>query len=674
MKIGVDDLLVREGVGRLHQEINGAWPAPDDPQKLFCKFLRELARTLPPELTDEVARQLVAKGLSKTDSAPLLAEVKKFNPPLARAAEAELKTWQREHGPAVEILDELPPAIIRPLGIVNGVGYLCTVVPVSQDGHSGQKRIVLRSDGKIFAEAQIPGSLPLDELELELRIREMPDPARMCSGRAVREFAAGRRANPRDVFQRVTSVVDHFIDFADSLGGQAEMCELVALFVLAGYFLDAFNVIGYLWATGAKGSGKSTLLLVVARLSFLGEFILSSSGFPALRDLADNGATLAFDDAEAMAANNRQTDPNKRELFLAGTRRGTTLTIKEKVGDGEWVTRRINAFCPRLFSAIGLPDPILGSRAIPIPQVTTVDAPKSHRSPMDDKAWPVNRQELIDDLFLIALEHLPAVQRVDEAISARVGDSLVGRELEPWRALLSLALWLQEQHGLPAIFDTMLTLAMKHQREKDEIVTNDVTALLIRALLAFAQREKPPRPTFTVRTEDVLEEVRSIGAAESSDVDLEKVSTRTLGRNISQLRLGKSVRTDANKKRGYAIQLHSLLDRARTSRVDVDPALAALVAPRAGATVHQADTTHCAGGTGGVVAQAQTTAADSGSAATEAPRAVCAIRAITAISLEETPKNSKTPEVVQQAGPAAPRNVEQPSGTTETVGNNMEWN
>ena len=60
-----------------------------------------------------------------------------------------------------------------------------------------------------------------------------------------------------DVFTRVTNVVSHFIDFDRSLADQKTMAEAIACYILSTWFLDAFNVIGFLWPNGDRGSGKT---------------------------------------------------------------------------------------------------------------------------------------------------------------------------------------------------------------------------------------------------------------------------------------------------------------------------------------------------------------------------------------------------------------------------------
>ena len=98
-----------------------------------------------------------------------------------------------------------------------------------------------------------------------------------------------------------------------------------------------------------------------------------------LRDLADYGATLCFDEAERLDSKN--ADPEKLALLLSGNRRGSTMAVKELNGEKRWVTRHVSTYCPRLFSAIRLPGETLESRSIIVPLVRSADPVKGeHRS------------------------------------------------------------------------------------------------------------------------------------------------------------------------------------------------------------------------------------------------------------------------------------------------------
>src|SRR5262249_17401349 len=189
-----------------------------------------------------------------------------------------------------------------------------------------QVLLIVRDDGLAFADgaaAAIPGVLPLAQLGVAISLPVPPLPDRGWSGAGVKRYWPGKRPDPVNVLGRVKSVIGHFMDFNRSLGSQEVMCELVTCYVLMTYLLDAFHVVGYLWPNGDRGTGKTNFLHVVAEMAYLGQVILAGGSYASLRDLADYGATLAFDDAEGVM-DARKTDPDKRALLLAGNPKGTT--------------------------------------------------------------------------------------------------------------------------------------------------------------------------------------------------------------------------------------------------------------------------------------------------------------------------------------------------------------
>jgi hypothetical protein len=226
----------------------------------------------------------------------------------------------------------------------------------------------------------------------------------------------------------------------------------------------------------------------VAELGYLGQVLLAGGSYASLRDMADYGATLAFDDAENLSDPAR-TDPDKRALLLAGNRRGACVGVKELAADRTWRTRYVNTFTPRLFSAIRLPDPLDASlwpcdrRELP-PKPSRVTNGDFGGRPAAvfslSRAWAAG---LIDDLWALALAHLAELP----AYEARVGEGsqLVGRDLEPWRAILAAALWLDDQ-GVTGLAVLMEGLAVGYQAERPELETGDLTALVVRALLRCA--------------------------------------------------------------------------------------------------------------------------------------------------------------------------------------------
>jgi hypothetical protein len=345
--------------------------------------------------------------------------------------------------PVVTLLDELPKLMRRPLSLIDGQAYAAAWLPYQREVResvvkgeiihhdppliqTGRALMIMRDDGMLFSELEDPHLQPWENLGLDVRLPEIPKDDRLWSTRGVKAYLRGVRPEPKEVFGRLVAINDHFLDFDRSLAEQWTMCEMLACQEVATWFLDAFNVIGYLWPNGEKGSGKTKLENVVAETSYLGEVILASSTMAVLRDLADYGATLCFDEAERLDSKN--ADPEKLALLLSGNRRGSTMAVKELNGE---------------------------------------------------KHWPSPRPALIDDLWALALCHLAKLPDYEDWVNDEV--SLSGRILEPWRPILSVAKWLDD-HGVEGLYARMHQLAVNYQTEKKMIVRNDFASQVIEAL------------------------------------------------------------------------------------------------------------------------------------------------------------------------------------------------
>ena len=521
--------------------------------------------------------------------------------------------------PTIELLDALPPIMRRPLALIDDRAYAATWLPVrvtvtehtGPDGtlvpcdpplvQTGTRCFILRDDGRLFGEG---GDAPLADLGLDVILPERPLPSRTWSTPGLTAYRAGHRPDPVDVFNRVTDVVSRFLDFDRSLAPQRTMAEMVACYVLATWFLPAFNVVGYLWPCGERGSGKTVLLHTVAEMAYLGHVILAGGSYASLRDLAEYGATLAFDDTENLT-NLHKADPDKRALLLAGNRRGSTVTMKELGPDRVWHTRHVNAFCPRLFSAIRLPDSVLASRSIVIPLVRTPDRYRANADPLDHDAWPHDRRQLIDDLWALSLAHLPELRSYERSVNRRA--RLAGRTLEPWRAILAVALWIdardvpgrlqREQEFEPRepwegldelemetgilmaldademaepdeldLWGRMEALSVRYQHERSDLEADDITALVIRALCLCAvdtvkasgafNREQEIPSHFVFATQQITRYTQSLTTLQDGDPDA--VTVRRVGRALSRMRLHKAPRPGGKGGRRWNVKISDL--------------------------------------------------------------------------------------------------------------------
>ena len=484
----------------------------------------------------------------------------------------------------IQILDNPPATINRPLCLLDGHAYGATWLHAKVIRHETQtkngnivhhyppiqqaerKLFIVRDDGRIYGNSDNP----IENLHVEIHLPEPPLDKKLWSARSVKAFSVGKRSNPIDVFTRVVSVVDRFIDFDRSLASQQVMCEFIACYILSTWFLDAFDVIGFLWPNGDRGSGKTNLLIIISELAYLGEFILASGSYASLRDLADYGATLCFDDAE-MLADPKTTDGDKRALLLAGNRRGAKASLKEVGPDKKWHTRYVNAYCHRLFSAIRLPDPTLASRTIIIPLVRTSDRQRANFDPLDYESWPHNHRQLLDDLWGLAVAHLSELPYWDDWIGQHA--KLTGRSLQPWRAVLAVAAWLDSEESI-SLLQRMETLSLDYQNERNELEASDLTILVIQSLIEHVAANVSNQTNVTnakweFTTATITKKAKQIANESDGDIDPEIITAQRVGHRFRQRRLEKPPRSRGQKNRMWAISTADLVKWAKTYGVPV---------------------------------------------------------------------------------------------------------
>ncbi len=479
----------------------------------------------------------------------------------------------------VSIVDDAPLHLDRPLRLIDGKAYAATwlhlrsTIRRSYDEKSKdyvehdpplvqteKALVVVDGDGTLYSDAALPQNVgpvrSLGDLGVEVRLREAPRESRLWSGAGVKRYVAGDRPDPSVVFTKIADIIDHFMDFNRSLADQQTMSKMVACYVIGTYMLDAFNVIGYLWPNGDKGSGKTHLLATTSELAYLGEMILSGGSFAALRDMADHGATLAFDDVEHIM-DAKRGDPDKQALLLAGNRKGVTVPLKEPDGKRGWVTRHVNAYCPRLFSAIRLPNDTLGSRTIILPLIRSDDDRKASSDPLDHDSWPHDRGRLIDDLWATALAHLPEVRRYYK--EAAKCAPVTGRSLDPWRGIFAVALWLETEHGPGGLFQQMLDLFHAYQTERSDLEATDPMRIAIKALERMMDRQDAVLAETAVLARTMNEIARE---AEIVGVDDDFTNSKKAGWLLQRLRFKKAER--AGNKRRWRISRSELASLARS--------------------------------------------------------------------------------------------------------------
>jgi hypothetical protein len=494
---------------------------------------------------------------------------------LADAVELALRRQERhDTAPAellaVELMAKAPDVLSRPLMLINGRAYastwLWTKTTFSKDGQEfvtqQRQHFVIKDGGRLFGYG---GDHPLDELGIDIGPLDGSHPeALLWSMQGVSDYHDVPRGDVAQTFREVVTLFDYFMDFRGSLAPQKDMCELSACLSLMTWFADAFTILPYPWATSpGPGSGKSKWGLCWVMTSYLGYATTMGGTFAALRDLAEMGATLLFDDAELLS-NLGAVDPDKRELVLAGNRKGVTIPVKEPDPGGGWRLRWMNAYCPRGFTAIRLPSGPLETRCIVLPFLKTADPLRGNRDPANEKTWPIPRRQLTDHLWMLATSLLPEAERLWHEIGDE--QELIGRSFEPWKAVLTVAR-LMERHGAEKLETRMRTVMNAYQSEKQEFIAADRITFLLRGLLnlMWLTRDKRddddvrdivtllgerPNDFFSFSTSDLLTQVLDLAERMDVTLALGESPNRTIGQTLKKLRFTKD---DSRTSRGWQI-------------------------------------------------------------------------------------------------------------------------
>lgn len=485
--------------------------------------------------------------------------------------------------PIVELLDDPPMMLTRPLTLINGRAYAATwlwtkttVRELAKSDGTVEKLsepciteaphlFVVRGDGVVFGDGV---DCPMSELGMIIRLADKPPDDLLWTTKGVKAYRRGKRPNPSDVFTQVAKVYDHFLDFSRSLDEQPLMCQLSACFSLMTWFADAFTVLPYPWPNSLMpGSGKTKWGNCWTKTAYLGYLTSASGSFAALRDLAELGATILFDDAEVLA-DVHKADPDKQALILAGNRKGVKIPLKELGPDRQWHMRWVNAYCPRGFTALKLPFRALQSRSIVIPLIASADPARANRDPENEHDWPVDRKHLVEDLWALALW----LQREasDIWLDMSTETKAVGRDWERWRSIMAVAR-LFERHGVNKLERDMRQVMRAYQDEKADWEGTSRETLVIRALMRIVGLKDPDMWTtldmsdmsserVSVQASKVCTEVKAILEEEGEGTDAEEsqeegrntrqwVNPQTVGILLSRLRLPKDRDTSRTRDR-----------------------------------------------------------------------------------------------------------------------------
>ena len=123
---------------------------------------------------------------------------------------------------------------------------------------------------------------------------------------------------------------------------------------------------------------------------------------------------------------------------------------------------------------------------------------------------------------------------------------MIGRDVDPWRGILAVALWLQEEHGVSGLFDRLEDLSVAYQSERADLETGDLTRLVILALQKMLGDEEAKE----FETSALTVEVNRLASEADLGDDHFGVFTnvKRIGRQLQRLRFKKAQRTARHKR------------------------------------------------------------------------------------------------------------------------------
>ena len=150
--------------------------------------------------------------------------------------------------------------------------------------------------------------------------------------------------------------------------------------------------------------------------------------------------------------------------------------------------------------------------------------------------------------------------------------TLTGRNLEPWRASLAVALWLDE-HGVPGLWQRMESLSVAYQSERPDLEASDLTALVVLALAAACAPgpcSGAPGPTgmagaggtgnlegepahWILETSEVTAAAKKIAVETESTLSPDQIDTRRVGMVLNKMRIKKPPRPGGKGRRKWEV-------------------------------------------------------------------------------------------------------------------------
>jgi hypothetical protein len=413
---------------------------------------------------------------------------------------------------------------------------------------------MIKSVDKFKEEAVKSGMPEKDAEEIKQSIEKANETKKRITEEEEKEEIEKARIKVGELFEEIKMVLKRYLKLKE------EYYDVVAVWVIGTYNMDAFSTYPYLFINAQKGSGKTRMLKVLEVLVNKG-ILLASMREAVLFRLADKGFALLIDELEGL---DRKENAPLRELLNACYKRGTKVFRMKKVGD-KWDFDSFEPFTPIAIANIGGVDDVLGDRVITlILNKTTLTNFALLQEDMDKLAIigklkecdlcslcslcskKYNREsfnQYVDELSTIHTTTLTTLttlytpsQRkttlssgVVSVYNRIVASKIRGRHLELMLPLLFVSLMLNEE-----VFDKVLEFGQELSKQKKE---DDITDSLDVSLIDFVSKMRSELDYDRFRFVHKLAEEFRYFLGIRKEREQEDINSKWIGRALKRLGL-----------------------------------------------------------------------------------------------------------------------------------------
>jgi len=437
-------------------------------------------------------------------------------------------------------MKDIHPAI----GVVDGTAYVGIWVPCEITGKKGEatykdllflvtdKRELILANDEVFREKGLDWRLAYKPIHFPNRWRLQH----------VQAYLDGATVDPSTVLNSMVKAWQKYMEVPT----EAEYLYH-ALWDLGTYFHILFNCFPYHYIGGVKRSGKTKDLGLHYCLAFNAILSNNMSTASIYRLIQNARATLLIDETEKLSYKGKLSERalEFRSIILSGYKKGGKAYRTEKTRQETLQPRAFEVYSPKAVANIrGLED-VMEDRC------KTTILKRSRNTKIvnleineNDEEW----SELRSELYVFFLTYWREIKRKYDGIkdSSELSESvnikgntlfskenvdlLVGRELELWRSIFALAMFLDEKGVSGSTFtgslcSLILTLAIKNAKQRlTENITETGEVILLQVLTQLVN-ENNYYPVKTLKNK----------MAEAFDEEQKWLTTRWIGSALRRL-------------------------------------------------------------------------------------------------------------------------------------------